>query len=90
MIKPGPTWKVSQTSDSPLDEPPAPLPAGCARVPSRGSPDLNPLLANRTNSSGEEILRVTIFYLFMGGYPKFWVKMASGELSIFDAFQLTK
>ena len=27
-----------------------------------------------------------ISYLFMGGYPKFRVKMASGELSNFDAF----
>jgi hypothetical protein len=27
-----------------------------------------------------------LIYLFMGGYPKFWVKMASGELSNFDAF----
>ena len=25
-------------------------------------------------------------YLFMGGYPKFRVKMASGELSNFDTF----
>ena len=24
--------------------------------------------------------------LYAGGYPKFWVKMASGELSNFDAF----
>jgi len=28
-------------------------------------------------------------YLFMGGYPKFRVKMASGDLSNFDAFYLT-
>ncbi len=32
---------------------------------------------------------VFVCYLFIGGYPKFRVKMASGELSNFDAFYLT-
>jgi len=35
--------------------------------------------------SGENDGTYTL-YLFMGGYPKFRVKMASGELSNFDAF----
>jgi len=48
--------------------------------------DLPPILHNLARS--QDVIGWDL-YLFIGGYPKYWVKMASGELSNFDAFYLT-